>query len=60
VTVSVDRDPTIVVVRNVPALICSSCVKEYLETESIARVETLVANAENAGMNFAVQQYQAA
>ena len=60
VTVTVDRGPTIVVVRNVPALVCSNCGEEYLEGESIARVEILVTNAENAGMNVAVQQYQAA
>jgi YgiT-type zinc finger domain-containing protein len=60
VTVTVDRGPTIAVVRNVPALVCSNCGEEYLEGESIARVEILVTNAENAGMNVAVQQYQAA
>jgi len=59
-TVSIDKGATIVVIRNVPAEICSNCGEEYISADTMMKVEKLVASAQKAGLNIAVQQFQAA
>ncbi len=59
-TVSVDKGATIVVIRNVPAEICSTCGEEYIDTDTMKGIEPLVASAQKAGLTIAVQQFHAA
>ncbi len=60
VTVSVDRDSTVVVVRNVPASICTTCGEEYLDAEILKEVEIIVERARKDGLELAVHQFKAA
>jgi YgiT-type zinc finger domain-containing protein len=59
-TVSVDRGGVVVVVRQVPASICSTCGEEYLDAEIIKQIEVLVARAQASGADFSVQRFKAA
>ena len=59
-TVTVDKHSTVVVIRDVPALVCSTCGEEYLDAETLKQIEKLVLDAQKAGMNVAVQQFKAA
>ena len=59
-TVSIDKDATIVVIRGVPAAICSTCGEEYIDADTIKDIEKIVESAQKAGLNIAVQQFNAA
>jgi len=59
-TVSIDKGATIVVIRDVPAEICSTCGEEYIAAHIIKDIDKLVASAQKAGLNIAVQQFNAA
>ena len=60
VTVTVDKRTTVVVIRDVPAAVCSTCGEEYLDADTMREIEKLVKSAQKAGMNVAVQQFRAA
>ncbi len=60
VTVSVDKKDTVVVIRDVPAQVCTTCGEEYIDAQTMKQIEKLVESAQKAGMNIAVQQYHAA
>lgn len=60
VTVSVDKGKTVVMIREVPAEICTNCGEEYIDAETMKDLEKLVSNAQKAGLNLAIQQYKAA
>ena len=59
-TVSIDKGTSIVVIRDVPAEICSTCGEEYIDAKTMKDVEKLVSAAQKAGLNIAVQQFHAA
>ena len=59
-TLSIDNGTTVVVIRNVPAQICSNCGEEYIDADTMKEIETLVDSAQKAGLNIAVQQFHAA
>lgn len=60
VTFTVDKGSTVVVIRDVPAEVCSTCGEEYIDTATMKDVEKLVDSAQKAGMNIAVQHFKAA
>jgi YgiT-type zinc finger domain-containing protein len=60
VTVTVDKRTTVVVIRDVPAAVCSTCGEEYIDADTLREIEKLVKTAQKAGMNVAVQQFKAA
>jgi YgiT-type zinc finger domain-containing protein len=60
VTVSIDKGTTVVVIRDVPAQICSTCGEEYIDPDTMRELERLVASAERAGLHIAVQHFKAA
>ena len=60
VTVTVDKRTTVVVIRDVPASVCSTCGEEYIDADTMREIEKLVKSAQKAGMNIAVQQFIAA
>ena len=60
VTVSVDKGTTVVVIRQVPAFVCTTCGEEYLEADVIKDIERIVKSAQDAGLNIAIQQFKAA
>ena len=59
-TVSIDKGATIVVIRDVPAAICSTCGEEYIDADTIKDIEKIVDSAQKAGLNIAVQHFNAA
>ncbi len=56
-TFTVDGKETLVVIRNVPAIICSLCGNEWLSDEVAANVENIVDEAKNKKHLFEVTQY---
>jgi YgiT-type zinc finger domain-containing protein len=44
-TYTVDIESNVIVVRNVPALICSQCGEEWIESETAVELEELVEDA---------------
>jgi YgiT-type zinc finger domain-containing protein len=60
VTVTVDKRTTVVVIRDVPAAVCTTCGEEYIDADTMREIEKLVKSAQEAGMNVAVQHFKAA
>jgi YgiT-type zinc finger domain-containing protein len=60
VTMSIDRGSVVVVVRDVPAQVCTTCGEEYLDTEIIKKIETIVDHAQASGIDVSVQHFTAA
>lgn len=56
-TFTVDVKETLVVIRNVPATICSLCGNEWLSDEVAANIENIVDEAKNKKHIFEVTQY---
>jgi hypothetical protein len=54
------RGESVLVIRDVPASICSTCGEEYVDADVVKQVEVLVAGADQVGVDFAVQHYRAA
>ncbi len=59
-TLSVDRGGHVIVIRSVPAEVCSTCGEEYLSAEVMKTLEVEVEQAERAGIEVAVRSFQAA
>jgi YgiT-type zinc finger domain-containing protein len=59
-TFTVDKGTTVVVIRGVPAQVCSTCGEEYIDASTMKHIEKLVDTAQKAGLHIAVQQFRAA
>jgi YgiT-type zinc finger domain-containing protein len=59
-TISVERGGGVVVVRDVPADVCSTCGEEYVSVEVMRELEKTVEQARGAGLDVAVRHFQAA
>ena len=59
-TVTLTRDETTVVIRDVPALICTTCGEEYVDAETGRRFSQIAEKAVNEGVLVDVRCYQAA
>ncbi len=59
-TVALTRDETTVVIRDVPALICTTCGEEYVDAETDARLSQIAERAVEEGVQVDVRRYQAA
>ena len=57
-TFTVDRKDTLVVIRNVPATLCSLCGNDWLSDEVAANVESIVEEAKNIHRQVEVTQYR--
>ncbi|MFT3771523.1 MAG: type II toxin-antitoxin system MqsA family antitoxin [Minicystis sp.] len=60
VTISVERQGVVVVIRDVPADVCTTCGEEYLSAPVMKELETAVDQAQSAGLDVAVRHYKAA
>jgi YgiT-type zinc finger domain-containing protein len=58
-TVMVERDRTVVIVREVPALICDNCGEYYLDNPVATRAATIVDNAVKNGAEVEVVRFAA-
>ena len=59
-TVTVERDGTTIVIRNVPAEVCETCGEDYLDSEVASSLEAVLQEAANAGVRFELREYKAA
>jgi len=57
-TFTVDMEDTLVVIRNVPATLCSLCGNEWLSDEVARSVENIVNEAKNIHSQVEVTQYR--
>ena len=57
-TFTVDIKDTLVVIRSVPATLCSLCGNEWLSDEVAANVESIVEEAKNIHRQVEVTQYR--
>ncbi len=57
-TFTVDMVDTLVVIRKVPATLCSLCGNEWLSDEVAANVESIVEEAKNIHRQVEVTQYR--
>jgi len=57
-TFTVDMEDTLVVIRNVPATLCSLCGNEWLSDEIATNIESIVNEAKNIHRQEEVTQYR--
>ena len=59
-TVTLTRDETTIVIRDVPAQICATCGEEYVDSETGKRLSQIAETAVNVGVQVDVRRYKAA
>jgi YgiT-type zinc finger domain-containing protein len=59
-TVTLTRDETTVVIRDVPAQICMTCGEEYVDAVTGRRLSQIAETAVNEGVQVDVRRYKAA
>jgi YgiT-type zinc finger domain-containing protein len=59
-TVTLTRDETTIVIRDVPAQICTTCGEEYVDAETGKRLSQIAETAVNEGVHPPVRRYKAA
>ena len=59
-TVALTRDETTIVIRDVPALICTICGEEYVDAATGKRLTQIAKDAVNDGVQVEVRRYKAA
>ena len=59
-TYNLNRDPMTLVVKDVPAGVCDACGEGYLEPEVSVRLQEIVEDAGNAGVEFMVRKFMPA
>jgi YgiT-type zinc finger domain-containing protein len=59
-TTSVDRGGHVIVIRSIPAEVCSTCGEEYLSAEVMKALDAEVEQVERAGVEVVVRRFQAA
>lgn len=60
VTFTAERDGTVVVIRGVPAEVCSNCGEEYIDSETLKDIEAIFDRAVADGVDVTVRQFKAA
>ena len=59
-TVALTRGETTIVIRDVPAQICTTCGEEYVDASTGRRLSQIAEQAVNEGVQVDVRHYQAA
>ena len=59
-TVTLTKDETTVVIRGVPAQICTTCGEEYVDAETGKRLSQIAETAVNEGVQVDVRHYKVA
>ena len=60
VTVTLEREGLVLVVKGVPGRVCKNCGEEYLEEAETARLLEAAEEAARAGIRVEVRDYEAA
>jgi len=58
-TVTLQREGTVIVIKNVPGDICSQCGEYYLEDSVVAELDKLIEHAAVKGTEVAIIRYAA-
>ena len=58
--IAVERGPTVLVVRGVPAQVCDNCGEAYLSADAVDRLQQMLAVAAQDGVQVEVREYIAA
>jgi len=53
-TYTVDFGPSVVVIRNVPAMVCAQCGEEWIGAETASKLERLTHDAKGRGEQVAI------
>lgn len=59
-TIALTRNETTIVIRDVPALICTTCSEEYVDVVTGKRLSQIAEAAVNEGVQVDVRRYKAA
>lgn len=59
-TVTVERDGTTIVIRNVPAEVCETCGEDYIDAGVASSLERVLDDASRSGVRFELREYKAA
>ena len=59
-TVTVERDGTTIVIRDVPADVCDTCGEDYLDAAVASSLEAVLQEAASSGVRFELREYRAA
>jgi YgiT-type zinc finger domain-containing protein len=59
-TVTLEQDGTTVVIKDVPARVCTTCGEEYVDEEIAGRLLKIAEEATRAGVQVDVRRYKAA
>ncbi|QXO94229.1 type II toxin-antitoxin system MqsA family antitoxin [Methanospirillum purgamenti] len=60
ITVTLERGPTTVVIRQVPAMVCNTCGEEYLNEEITDTVLSIAEHDVESGVQVDIREYRAA
>ena len=58
--IAVERGPTVLVVRSVPAEVCDNCGEAYLSADAVDRLQQMLTVAAQGGVQVEVREYIAA
>ena len=58
--IAVERGPTVLVVRGVPAEVCDNCGEAYLSADAVDRLQQMLTVAAQGGVQVEVREYIAA
>ena len=58
--IAVERGSTVLVVRSVPAQVCDNCGEAYLSADAVDRLQQMLSNAAQGGVQVEVRKYIAA
>ena len=58
VTETLERDDTVVIVKDVPALVCDVCRDSLLAAEAVERLQNILEQAEAQGVELQSRRYQ--
>ena len=58
--IAVERGPTVLVVRGVPAQVCDNCGEAYLGADAVERLQEMLTEAAQDGVQVEIREYVAA
>lgn len=59
-SLTIERGKMTLVLKEIPARVCSKCSEAYFDEETTRRIEAIADQVERAGIRVAVQEYAAA
>jgi YgiT-type zinc finger domain-containing protein len=60
VTITLENDESILVIKKVPACVCQTCGEEYVDEETTSTLFHMAEETNQAGVQFVIRSYVAA